>query len=375
MIELIEVKDKLNCCGCSSCYSICPSNAIYMILDNEGFCYPKVNLDKCINCGKCEKACPIVNYKKNLSNTLDVYAGFNKNKSELRKSSSGGIFSALAHYFLENNGIVYGASWNENKVNHIRINNLDDLHLLQSSKYIQSNMIDIHKTLKKDLDNGLNVLFTGTPCQIESVYSYLGKNYDNLYTQDIICHGVPSPKLFDKYLSEIDGTNKIVNFRYKEKNWKNYKVLISNNEKQIVNNHYFDPFMRSFIFNYNLRPSCYECKFKKLYRISDITLGDFWGVEMIDKKLMNKMGTSLVFIHNKKGKDLIEKVMNEISLEQISIKDAIAFNDSYYKSSKSPRNRDSFWKDSEIMGFSELVNKYCPHENVSLPKKILKKIL
>ena len=198
---MINIKDKSKCCGCSGCMNICPKNAIIMKEDKNGFKYPIVDKEKCINCGLCEKVCPILNNKKEQQKEIKAYACYNKNIEERLKSSSGGIFILLAKEILKRNGIVFGAAFDENfNVKHISIDNEKDIEKLMGSKYVQSNMGKVYKEVKEFLENGKYILFSGTPCQIEGLKKFLKKDYDKLYTQDIICHGVPSPKIWQMYL-------------------------------------------------------------------------------------------------------------------------------------------------------------------------------
>lgn len=221
---MINIKDKTQCCGCHACYNVCPKNVIEMIEDDKGFKYPKINEDDCISCNLCEKVCPVLK-KVEVKNNPASYACYNKNEEVRKNSSSGGIFTLLAECILEKNGVIYGASFNnEWLVEHIRIDNKDDLYKLRTSKYLQSNINDTYKRAKRDLDDNKLVLFTGTPCQVNGFISYLrGKTYNNLYTQDIICHGVPSPKVWKKYLEyreKLDGNRPMqINFRQKDEGW------------------------------------------------------------------------------------------------------------------------------------------------------------
>ena len=246
---MIDIKSKQECCGCQACFNICPKNAIEMIEDNEGFKYPSINKEKCIKCGLCEKVCPYVNEysKKQILNESIAYGGWNLNEEIRRISSSGGIFTAIAKYIIEKNGVVCGAIFDENlNVVHDIVDNLNDLKKMNGAKYVQSDMRDNLKKIKKYLDNGRLVLFSGTPCQVSGLNSYLNKEYNNLYTCDIVCHGVPSPKVFNKYKKELekDNSSKIsfINFRDKITGWKSYSFLVKfkNNKTFSAIYWYFD---------------------------------------------------------------------------------------------------------------------------------------
>lgn len=228
---MIEIKEKVECCGCQACYNICPKNAIEMVADEKGFKYPKVNKDKCINCGLCEKVCPILN-KKTIENEPKVYACYNKNDEIRMKSSSGGIFTLIAEEIIKRDGVVCGAAFDEQYgLSHQFVESIEDLEKLRTSKYFQSSIEDTYRKTKEYLLNGRYVLFTGTPCQIEGLLSYLGKQYDKLYTQDIICHGVPSPKVWRKYVDyRLSIDKKIpqsINFRdKKQQGWRTIFFII-----------------------------------------------------------------------------------------------------------------------------------------------------
>ena len=237
---MIDIGKK--CSGCYGCYNICPKDAIEMKADEKGFKYPVVNKEKCIGCKLCLKVCPVLN-KKDSSNLPISYASYSKNIEVREKSSSGGIFSLLACYILDNGGVIYGAAFNNRwQVEHIRVDNKDDLQKLRTSKYLQSNINDAYKLAKEDLDNDNFVLFTGTPCQVNGFICYLkGKKYAKLYTQDVICHGVPSPKVWAKYLQfrkKKDGVSPTkINFREKEKGWGLFSMFFKYKNKKYEETH------------------------------------------------------------------------------------------------------------------------------------------
>ena len=278
---MIEIKSKEDCCGCYACYNICPKQCITMKTDNEGFWYPKIDKNKCINCNLCEKVCPIINPVKRVDSKKIAYASMNKDEQVRMKSSSGGIFSILAEYIIKNNGVVYGAGFDEDfNIKHKRILYSTDLDLLRGSKYVQSSIGDIYKQVKNDLENNNPVLFTGTPCQVEGLRSYLRKEYVNLITMDFICHGVPSPLVWEKYLKKMKKSKqeniKNIYFRNKDIGWKLFSLKIIFDKRIYSNDLNNDLFMKGFLQDVYLRPSCYNCKFKKINRISDITVADFF---------------------------------------------------------------------------------------------------
>lgn len=335
-----------NCTGCRACEKICPKNAIEMIKDNRGFLYPVVNHDKCIKCGICEKRCPINN--KEVEKNKIAYAAYNKNEEVRMKSSSGGIFTALAKFVLKNNGVIFGAAFNkEFMVEHICVENEEELSRLRSSKYIQSDVNKTFEKAKEFLELGKLVYFSGTPCQIEGLKAYLLKEYDNLITQDVICHGVPSPKVWMAYLKYKNKRIQACNFRDKEKtSWGKYQVKFVYEDGIEYTNHDEDIFMKLFLGDLILRESCYQCKFKKLNRISDFTLADFWGISNIDKSFNDGKGTSLVIVNSKKGQEIFDKISNEIEKKKVELNQAIQYNTSMIQSVSKPKN---FEKISELI--------------------------
>lgn len=353
-----KIVDRNLCCGCHACYNICPKNAIEMQADEKGFLHPVINQDKCINCGKCKKACPVLNKLEN-SNRPVAYAAYNKDYNVRKQSSSGGIFSLLANYIIECGGVVFGAAFDNNFfVNHIKIEEKCEIEKLRSSKYVQSNIGNVYKECKEILETGKIVLFTGTPCQINGLYTYLNKQYENLYTQDVICHGVPSPKVWEKYLeyrkNKDAGNNLInVNFRSKRKGWRLYELEFKYKNLIHRNEHNSDVYMRAFLRNISLRESCYNCFAKSKQRISDITLGDFWGINNISKKMNDDNGVSLVLINTKKGRELFEKINKNIVYEETDYDESIKYNKSLFESSVKSINSDMFFNGLSVNSFDD----------------------
>ena len=309
MLKLINKKD---CCGCFACYNICPKECISMLKDSEGFSYPQIDSKKCIECNLCEKVCPIINRYVEGEDKLEGYYGYINDDNIRLGSSSGGIFSAIADYVIENKGIVIGASFDDNfAVKHSIIESKRDLWKLRGSKYVQSEINDIFKCVRDFLDDNRLVLFTGTPCQVAGLKKYLQKKYDNLYTVDILCHGVPSPKVWSKYINEKEKEygSKIfkINFRNKDEGWNNFSLKINFENGAIYkNNIKNDLYLKFFLNHLSLRPSCHSCKFKSLNRASDLTIGDAWGIDKIDSSINSYNGVSLVIVHSEKGERLIK---------------------------------------------------------------------
>lgn len=373
-MEVLE--DKSKCCGCHACYNVCPKNAITMIEDEKGFEYPIIDKEKCIECGLCRKVCPVLNSAK-VENEPIAYSAYNKDEKIRKESSSGGVFTLLAEEILNRNGVVFGASFDEEfNVHHTYIEDKEELKKFRGSKYVQSSIGNTYRKAKEFLENDRYVLFTGTPCQIEGLKSFLRKEYDKLYTQDIICHGVPSNKIWDKYKQyrkEVDkGAPQKINFRNKDDGWKEYNINFKYENTEYKNNHNKDLYIKAFLQDIVLRDSCYNCSFKKKNRISDITLADFWGIEKVLPEMDDNKGTSLVIVNSKKGKELIEKVKDKMIYKEVNFDDAIQYNPSMTKSVEMNKNREKFFENLDNIEFSKLVKKYTSHNIIS--KRIIKKI-
>lgn len=352
-MDIIDNINK-NCCGCAACYNICPNDAIKMEENDEGFKYPIVNKNKCVNCGLCKRVCPVINNYLDKTNEIPTaYAVKNKNKNDVKKSSSGGVFVAIAKKILNNGGIVYGAAYDDNLgVNHIRIDTLNDLSTLQGSKYVQSNTLDIFKNIKEDLDNNKQVLFTGTPCQVMGLKNYLIKNYNNLFTCDLVCHGVPSQKLFKKYISYLEKkyNKKIIKYNFRDKCKKGWslttKVTFEDNTYKFINSD-FDPYYSNFLNCTTYRQSCYTCKFTSIKRPSDITLADYWGVLSIHKNFYDENGVSLVLINSQKAKELFKSLSEKLDIIETDINYACTRNKNLIEPSKKPKIRDHIYEGIE----------------------------
>ncbi len=368
---------KEKCNGCHSCYNVCPKQAITMVEDEKGFKHPQINKEKCINCNLCVKVCPIIHKLEGNVFLRKAYACINKNETERKKSSSGGIFVLLAKEIIKNNGVVYGACLNnEFKVVHQRITSEKEIEKLMGSKYVQSEIGENFKAVQKDLKKGYQVLFTGTPCQIEGLKAFLRKEYDNLYTQDIICHGVPSPLVWEKYKryrKEIDHEiPQEISFRNKDEGWHLYNMKFSYKSgayKQIQKE---DLFMKAFLKNTILRNSCYNCNVKKINRVSDITLGDYWGIEKFFEQMDDNKGVSAVIIQSQKGMELFDKIKENLIFEKTTIDDIVKYNPSLNKSVDCDPNREKFFENMNKISFDELVRKYTYKPTII--KRVIRKI-
>lgn len=349
---MIEIKDKKDCCGCWACKNVCPVQCISMPEDAEGFRYPTVDKDKCINCHLCEKVCPIIHAEADKPNEKQrAYLLQHKDKEVLLQSASGGAFAAAVRVILSQGGVAVGAAYNDDMtVSHHIIDRLKDLSQLQSSKYVQSNTAETFKSVKKLLRDGRTVLYSGTPCQIAGLKGFLRKDYDNLYTMDVICHGVASPKLFAKYMEWLGGKmgGKIIyyDFRDKSTGW-GLDYMTKTMPCSL------DPYYYHFLKGNTYRECCYHCLYARQERVSDITIEDYWGVEKEHPEFYSTKGVSCLLVNTKKGKFLWNLISSEfISLESIFDKVARA-NHNLKAPTPRPAIRDNIYKQIDELPVNE----------------------
>ncbi|WP_408071421.1 Coenzyme F420 hydrogenase/dehydrogenase, beta subunit C-terminal domain [Butyrivibrio sp. JL13D10] len=321
---MIDVRKKSDCCGCGVCVDSCPIRCISMQNDAEGFCYPKVDKSKCINCNLCTNRCPIINSTEKKDNYISGFVARSYDATR-NESSSGGIFYLIAKYVIIQRGIVVGAAFDsEWNVHHICIDRLDRINDLLGSKYVQSSTCGVFQQIKSRLDDDRLVLFSGTGCQIAALKSFLCHDYSNLLTVDILCHGVPSPKVWRIYLNsvknEFSSDIQKVTFRDKRDGWHNYSNTIRLSSGQIVTSVFTSNlYMNMFLSNFSLRPSCYNCRFKGLERTSDLTIGDAWGIEKVMPDFDDDKGTSLVIVHSSKGEKILKWISNSVEMREVDI--------------------------------------------------------
>lgn len=371
---------KFNCSGCFLCKDICPKKAISIVEDNEGFFIAKIDKEKCINCGLCTKMCPNLNESINENCEKDVltYAAYSNNKFYLKQSSSGGIFSEIANYFLNNGGVVYGASYESNIVKHIRIDNKNQLYKLRGSKYLQSNLDGVYKKINKDIINGKKVIFSGTPCQVAAINKFVKSK--NLFTIDVVCHGVSPKKIFNiANKQRFKQMPKNVFFRDKSNGWRSYNIKYIFNNKIIKQRFDKDAWFLEYLKNTYLKKDCYNCKYANIPRVSDITLGDFWGIENIDKKFSktNKnRGVSLVILNNNKGKKIFEIVKPNITCINTLLEGAIIYNkrinNGKYAKNQFKKRNDFFKKKKQIFLKTRSYNTICKLQTRKFIEKIKK---
>lgn len=356
---MVDIKNKKDCCGCASCANVCPKNCITMKSDVEGFLYPYVEKSKCVQCNLCEKSCPIININE-VKNEPKAYGCYNKDENVRMRSSSGGFFHILCEFAISQKGVVFGTAFDENfDVYHDYAETMDECEKFKGSKYSQSMIGDSYKKAKDFLDDGRIVMFSGTPCQISGLYTYLKKDYDNLFTQDIVCHSVPSPKIWDAYKKSISNHKNIKNitFRGKENGWSQGTFKMHLDDGEIISLPYAETeYMKGFLNGLYSRPSCYDCKFSNINRQSDITLGDFWGVESFYPELYDNKGVSLILINSKKGKCLFDFAKDMVMYKKVKIDKALFYNHAINSCTRKNPNRADFFASKDCL--SDKVEKY-----------------
>lgn len=355
MKKVIEiVSDK--CTGCRACEQICPQKCITMKEDQEGFLYPSIDKEKCIGCGLCQKSCHMLNEidRKDYFSEPEVYAMKPKDENIAIQSTSGGMFAIIAKYIFDKKGIVYGCEFDDElNARHIRIDNENDLHRLRGSKYVASNTLDTYSRVKKDLEDKNVVLYSGTGCQVAGLKSFLKKDYENLITVDLVCHGVPSQKIFSKYINWLENKlkDKVKKYDFRSKGKTRWgggftaKVETNSGKVKYLKAD-FDPYYSAFLDGKIYRESCYECKYANSERISDFTIADFWGIEKLKNKFYSDKGVSLVLINNVKAQKILLE-LKDIVLEKMTIEEASIKNPNLKKPTERKFERDFIYKNLE----------------------------
>ncbi len=374
----MEICNKNECTGCLACVNCCGINAITIEQDNKGFYIPRIDEDKCVKCMKCVKICPANNTVKEKSFIPQVYAMWSKDNQLRMKSTSGGVFSGLASWVLNNNGVVFGAIFNDEKqVIHSKATRSEELEKMRGSKYVQSYIGETYREAKLALDEGKKVLFTGVPCQIAGLYSFLGKEYENLYTMDIICHGVPSPRAFKDYVDfmekkEGSPINNIL-FRAKKPSWTVFSMNIKyKNGNEYLKDAYHDPYLVGFLDDYLTRECCHTCKYTREKRVSDITAADFWSYVSMKKSERNdEKGISLVVVNSEKGESLFKIINKDYIVIERTMKEAKRGNRCLTRPYNPAENKEEFWrKYNENNNFIEAAKEFFPKKKKSLKHDI-----
>lgn len=351
-----KVVETLDCVGCGACSEICTHQAINLFANNEGFKFPKVDGDICIQCGMCMKVCPVINAEEAKNPRGIVYAAANKNLNVLLESSSGGVFSAIANYILERNGVIFGAAFNEELIlTHRKIDNVEELSLLRGSKYLQSDMQATFKMIKGLINDNILVYFVGTACQVTALKSFIRKDSRYLFTSDIVCHGVPSQKIFNVFVSAFEKKEnvKIVNYKFRDKEINGWScsssssLVIDNStgkQKKIRYNKILNAYFEAFISGSINRECCYKCKFTTEERVSDITLADFWGVENYHEMFYTDHGVSLIIVNSSEGREVLSALQEKLLLVESKYEYGEEINKCLYESTPRPQNRDYIYE-------------------------------
>lgn len=359
----VEVVPEHRCSGCGGCKNVCPVDAVKLEENELGYLLPRVDKEKCISCGLCLKRCPGV--KKAITDSEEppkAYAVWAQD--QVRKvSSSGGMFTLLAQWILEQNGMVFGAAFTKDlEVAHIGIENTEELSKLRGAKYVQSDTGLVYRSVKEALTAGRPVLFSGCPCQVSALRNFLGKDYPQLLTADLVCHGVPSRMVYRKYLEEVYGKDTIESFSFRTKE-KGYSCTVLEVKLKDGRTLYpslkdKDPYEKVFHGSYALRKACINCKFAEIPRQGDFTIGDYWGVSLYDEKLNDGKGTSVVLVNNKKGEQVLEEIRNEAKLIQETPVEAAKRKNRFGAYVPVPKVRDEFLAEAAKNGFLKAEKKY-----------------
>lgn len=363
------------CTGCMACANACARHAIQVKADKEGFDRPVIDENQCVDCGLCAKVCPI-NHHPEANNPIEVYSGWSSDEAVRISSSSGGAFTEIARPVLEEGGVVFGCALNDKlQAEHVYVETLEDLEMkLRGSKYVQSKIGKSYSQARDFLKQGRKVLFSGTPCQIAGLNNYLRKDYKNLITVDLVCHGVPSPLIFEEYKKYIAQTEKMnltdVKFRCKKSSWIFYNMTITGHVekssalKTYIGRYFDDPYIRGFLRDYFLRPSCHKCHFTSTKRCADFTIADWWGYkkENSNDKNFEIKGVSLILVNTEKALAIFPRL--NLTVKKRNIEEALKTNISLQKAFSRPNSRASFWKDYSKYPFSKLVDKYMKPEKI-----------
>lgn len=362
------------CSGCEACVQVCSQNAVAMKTDNEGFRYPVIDKSKCIDCGRCYECCPTKREELFYQNEQHCFGGYSNDSEILLKSTSGGAFSEIARAWCDENYVIFGAAQNEQLiVEHTYITDIGDLDALRKSKYSQSKVGTAFSDCKRFLEEGKKVLFSGTPCQIAGLKAFLNREYDNLLTIDVICEGVPSPKLIRSFASYLEGKHKskIVSLDYRDKDrdrW-DFNVMSATfqNGKTAKIDRWFNPFFDFWMQHIMSRPACYECMYTSTKRVSDITLGDLWGVHIFCPELYNdNRGSSLMLSNTEKGFKTLESMRDLMTMRELELDTVLKYSNRMRNPIEYNERREEFLSDIDTMSFSQLKKKWYKGSSLKL---------
>lgn len=369
-MKILENADQ--CCGCHACYDSCPAKAIEMRMDSRGFLYPYIIDEKCIQCRKCQKVCPIQNIPA-LSSLGQAYGCYARSSEEHASSSSGGVFSVLARQVLSSGGAVCGAAFDkEHAVVHTVIENECDLRKLKETKYVQSSIGTVYSEIKELLKSNRLVLFSGMSCQVAGLKNFLGAEYSNLICVDLICHGVPSPGVWKRYLDELTAGKTVENVTFRNKIKGISSVTLDyhlENGTTIQEAYSESPYIKGFIQNLYIRPSCTACHFKGVERCSDITIGDFWGIDEFHPGFSDGAAVSAVIINTQEGAMWFREVQNQLVTIPARVDEIKHWNSCLYESVTWNKNEDRFFELWNQMSVKETISLLQNDENISVKSK------
>lgn len=361
MEKLYNVPEE--CCGCSACADVCPKNAIQM-KSQDGFLYPEIDQTKCVECGLCRKVCAFKEEKKWGSNCLKAYALRANDSNITMASSSGGVFTLLSDYVLEQGGVVYGAAYDgAMRVCHQRAETAEQRNAMRGSKYVQSDATGIYRRVRDDLKDGRKVLFTGAPCQVAALRAFLGREFDNLICVDIICHGVPNPKVWEQYVSYMEKKygKKLKDYSFRNKNisWKKYSAKLTFDDgSQIAHNDFTGSYIELFRYDVCMRPSCTRCRYASTNREGDITIGDFWGIEKVLPEVDTAQGVSAVMVRSEKGAEILCAVKDRAQLWECQEDQIAAGQRNMREPSGFSNKAEAFQADWKSLNFETVLKKY-----------------
>lgn len=357
--EVVKLASYDECTGCKACSNACKSGAITFEFDAEGFSYPKVSNDVCVNCGMCEKVCPIGKNTTNVTENAIFYAGVSCDSNILKKSSSGGAFSAIAECIRARNGFVVGCRFDEKMLPiHDIVSPDENYGCFRGSKYIQSDVGDVYRKVKILLDDNQYVLFSGTPCEVAGLQMFLQKDYERLFTVDLVCHGVPSSRLWEKHVAMLENREgkRLYSFSFRAKKHSNNSLYYSYNYGGKRQKHGFartDAYYAAFLDRNNYRNSCYVCQFANDKRWGDFTIGDYWGVENYHQELNASTGVSVLIENSDKAKMLHNELKEHILLIPTEKQNAIRFNANLVRPTVRPAERDFFYANVDVVGYEK----------------------
>ncbi|HHU18284.1 MAG TPA: 4Fe-4S dicluster domain-containing protein [Clostridiales bacterium] len=382
----LDTGNKDMCCGCGACESICPTKCITMVADEEGFLYPKKQDDLCTDCGLCESVCPSIHKEKidykESGNLPKAFMAINKDEAIVHNSASGGVFSAVANAYCKDNFVIFGAQFDDQlRVIHSHVHSLDEIDKYRKSKYVQSDINDSYKKAEEYLKSGKRVLFTGTPCQIAGLRLYLKKEYEHLFCVDLVCHGVPNQKIFDKYIQYLENKykGKVTDFTFRHKiinkqdKWNSRNVKIRISERELIMNANEDKYLRGFHPGLYYRPSCYKCKYANPKRISDLTMADFWGVEKLFPEKDVHKGISALIVNSVKGNKLLSDLNQIMELNEVDFDYVIQSNAQLNRPAKINPKREQFFDLLNENRFDLAVDRCIPRP--SIIRRIASKVL